>query len=237
MIISELKPWPEIQGYLAADKKVFLVGCNGCAQVCHTGDEAQVQTVRQKLEQEGKTVTGYAVADFLCDKAQLKLKLLAHRSEVEAADSLLVMTCGIGVQATANAVDKVVHPATNTVNQGGFQGTWPGAERCRQCGDCVLEWTGGICPLTACSTLLLNGQCGGAKNGRCEVEPDVRPCGWQQIYERLEKIGKLEFMKTPIIVKNWNKMQPPPRMRSTIMWALEQEEPAPAAAAKEVAQK
>jgi len=224
MIISELKPWPEIQGYLAADKKIFIVGCKGCAEACHTGGETQVLATKQKLEQEGKAVTGYCVVDFLCDKALVKSKMLPHEVEILNADSLLVMTCGIGVQATSAVVDKVTHPACNTINTGGSRGEWRGSERCRECGDCVLDLTGGICPLTACTKQLVNGPCGGAKNGRCEVEPDVRECGWQLIYERLKKIGKLDSMKTPITIKDWSKMQPPKNLRSTIMWALEQEE-------------
>jgi ferredoxin len=238
MIVSELKPWNVIQGYLANDKKIFILGCKGCAEVSKTGDEATVLATKKQVEQEGKTVTGWAVADFLCDRAQIKLKLLPYKSQVESADSVLVMTCGIGIQASAAVINKAIHPATNTVNLGGARGEWAGAERCRQCGDCVLEFTGGICPLTNCSKMLINGQCGGSKNGRCEVESDFRPCGWQLIYERLESTGKLEYMKDAVRIKNWNKMQPPTSLRSTIKWSLDQEETATAAiAAKEVAKK
>ncbi|HIE17130.1 MAG TPA: 5,10-methylenetetrahydrofolate reductase [Dehalococcoidia bacterium] len=224
MIISELKPLSEILGYLEGERKIFLVGCKGCAEVCHTGDEPQVLEMKQKLEQEGKTVTGYCVIDFLCDKALVKTRLLPHEAEIDAADSLLVMTCGIGVQATAAVVNKLTHPATNTISLGGARGEWRGSERCRECGDCVLDLTGGICPLTACTKGLINGPCGGAKDGRCEVEPDVRECGWQLIYERLKKLGRLEKMKAMPPPKNYLKMQPPKQLRSTIMWALEQQE-------------
>jgi ferredoxin len=225
MIISELKPFPEILGYLDGEKKIFIVGCKGCAEVCQTGDEPQVLEMKQKLEQEGKTITGYCVVDFLCDKALVKTMLFPHEDEIDAADSLLVMTCGIGVQATAAVVNKLVHPAANTINAGGVGGTWRGSERCRECGDCVLDLTGGICPLTACTKWLINGPCGGAKNGKCEVEPDVRDCGWHLIYERLRKLGQLDRMRTMApVVKNYAKMQPPKELRSTIMWALEQQE-------------
>ncbi len=224
MIISQLKQDVEIFGYLEGEKKVFLVGCKGCAEVCHTGGEPQVREMKQKLEQAGKTVTGWCVADFLCDKAQIKLTLLPHEAEIDAANSILVMTCGIGVQATAAVVNKLVHPAANTVSAGGAGGTWRGSERCRECGDCVLDLTGGICPLTACTKGLINGQCGGSKDGKCEVEPDVRPCGWNLIYERLAKLGRLDKMKAMAPPKQYSKMMPPKELRSTIMWALEQKE-------------
>ena len=224
MIISELKPFPEILGYLEGENRIFIVGCKGCAEVCHTGDEPQVLEMKQKLEQEGKTVTGYCVVDFLCDKALVKTRLLTREADIDAADSLLIMTCGIGVQATAAVVNKVTHPACNTISVGGARGEWRGSERCRECGDCVLDWTGGLCPLTVCTKGMLNGPCGGAKDGRCEVEPEVRECGWHLIYERLKKLGRLDKMKAMPPPKAYGKMEPPKELRSTIMWAVEQEE-------------
>ena len=227
MIISELKPLPEILGYLDKEIKVFLVGCKGCAEVCQTGDEAHVLEMKQNLEKEGKSITGYSVIDFLCDRSLIKTRLLPIEAEINAADSLLVMTCGIGVQATAAVVNKLVHPATNTISQGGATGEWKGSERCRECGECVLDYTGGICPITACTKSLINGQCGGSKDGKCEVEPEVRPCGWYLIYERLEKLGRLDKMKVAVPLKNYNKMQPPKTLRTTIMWDLELKEAKP----------
>lgn len=224
MIISELKPWEEILGYVSTESKIFIVGCKGCAEVCETGSEPQVLEMKQKLEQEGKEVTGYAVIDFLCDKSLVKLRLMAHQDEIVNADSLLVMTCGIGVQSTAAVVDKVTHPACNTVSVGGALGTWRGSERCDECGDCLLDMTGGICPVTTCTKSLVNGICGGMKDGKCEVEPDVRDCGWYLIYERLRKLNRLDNMKEILPPKKYSKMQPPKRLRSTIMWALENRE-------------
>ena len=115
----------------------------------------------------------------------------------------------------------------NCIKTFGARGEWAGSERCKQCGDCVLEFTGGICPLTACSKGLINGPCGGTKDGRCEVEPEVRECGWHLIYERLKTLGQLDKMRTMPTLKDYSKMQPPKQLRSTIMWALETEEAEP----------
>lgn len=225
MILSELKPMAEILQYLNEDKKIFIVGCKGCAEVCQTGDEKHVLEMKHNLEREGKVITGHCIIDFLCNKSLIKTRLMPHQSAIDKSDSILVMTCGIGIQATAAVVNKVVHPATNTLSTGGATGEWRGSERCKECGECLLEYTGGICPLTACSKSLINGQCGGSKNGRCEVEPDVRPCGWQLIYERLEKLGRLDKMKNiPVLVKNYQKMQPPKNLRTTIMWNIDMQE-------------
>ena len=224
MLVSELKPVEEILGYLDGERKIFLVGCKGCAEACQTGGEKQVLEMKEKLEGEGFEIAGWSVIDFLCEKALVKMKLGAHRSRISSADSLLVMSCGIGVQAVAATVEKVVHPACNTISVGGAQGEWPGSERCLQCGDCLLDWTGGICPLTACTKGLLNGPCGGSKDGKCEFEPEARDCGWYLIYERLKKLGRLDkWRNAPPLIKNYAKAQPPKSLRTTTFWALEVE--------------
>lgn len=64
-------------------------------------------------------------------------------------------------------------------------------EACHFCGDCVLGQTGGICPVTQCAKSLVNGPCGGQKNGKCEVNPE-NDCAWIKIYKRLEEIGQLD---------------------------------------------
>ena len=62
-------------------------------------------------------------------------------------------------------------------------------EACRMCGDCVVGSTGGICPITQCAKSLVNGPCGGQKDGKCEVNPD-NDCAWIKIYNRLVELGQ-----------------------------------------------
>ena len=74
--------------------------------------------------------------------------------------------------------------------------------KCDQCGECYLNLTGGICPITACSKSLVNGQCGGSKNGKCEVDSEME-CGWERIYRRLKEIGRLDALKCPTQIHNF----------------------------------
>jgi len=57
------------------------------------------------------------------------------------------------------------------------------------CGDCVLEVTAGVCPVTTCPKGLLNGPCGGMWNGKCEVLRD-RECTHVKIHARLKAQGR-----------------------------------------------
>ncbi len=61
---------------------------------------------------------------------------------------------------------------------------------CRMCGNCILQETAFICPMT-CPKGLRNGLCGGASPDHCEVDPS-RPCTWYMIYERAERMGRLD---------------------------------------------
>lgn len=222
MLVTERKSMEEIKGFLAGESKVFLLGCDGCAAASGTGGEKDILELKQDLEKEGLEVVGFKVIEFLCQKALIRRELRPYAFAVGEADSVVVSTCGIGVQATATVVDKPVHPACNTISLGGIRGEWQGEERCLECGQCFLDITGGICPLTACTKQLVNGPCGGAKDGRCEFEPETRPCGWQLIYERLARQGRLDVLKgSPPLVKDFAQMQPPKKMRSTSKWAVD----------------
>jgi hypothetical protein len=221
MILSEQKPWEEILGFLDGEKSIFILGCNGCAQSSGTGGPLQVEEMRKKLEEAGKRVTGSKVIDFLCEKALVKSGLRGRIEEVAAADSILVMTCGIGVQAVAASVNKICHPACNTVNLGGSRGEWIGSERCQECGQCLLDYTGGICPISACTKSLVSGACGGASSGKCELDPD-RDCGWELIYNRLKAKNQLDKLKIFINPLDYSKLMPRPALQHTSRYALEQ---------------
>ncbi|MEW6034126.1 MAG: methylenetetrahydrofolate reductase C-terminal domain-containing protein [Chloroflexota bacterium] len=203
MLITEQKPMDEILRYTDGEKNIFLVGCKGCAEGCETGGEKQVAEMKQGLEKAGKAVSGTSLIDFMCNPQLTRMTLQAHEKKITSSDSLLLLCCGAGVQATASVVDKVVHPGCNTLSLGGRHAEWREAERCLECGQCVLEYTGGICPVARCAKKLFNGPCGGSSDGKCEVSPDL-PCAWQQIVDRLTRIGRLDKLETVVPPKDWS---------------------------------
>jgi hypothetical protein len=221
MIISEQKPFEEILGYLDGENAVFILGCSGCAQSSGSGGPEQVAEMKDRLQAAGKTVTGTKSIDFLCEKALVKSGLRGKVAEVQQADSVLVLTCGIGVQAVAAALTKPVYPGCDPLNLGGKRGEWEGSERCAECGQCYLFYTGGICPITACTKSLVSGACGGANHGMCEVSPD-KPCGWELIYERLKEKGQTERLALMVDLPDYRKRMLHPEMLHTQRFALEE---------------
>ena len=200
MLITELKNKDLIKSLVKG--KVFVLTCHGCKEIRFPEHEADA--LIRELTEEG-IVTGSFTTDYICNPENLKLHLQKHAAAIAAADTVLVLSCGVGVQTVAAAYeDKRVCAACDTIALPGFQGVTPLEHDCKQCGQCFLNLTGGICPLTACSKSLVNGQCGGAKDGKCEVDPNME-CGWERIYRRLEKIGRLDVLKCPVQLRDYAK--------------------------------
>ena len=203
MLVSEQKPMEEILRSFGEEKAVFLIGCTGCAEGWESGGEQQVIEMKARLEEEGKTITGFSLIDMVCNESLTKRKLASRSQAIGSADSLLVLSCGSGVQSAAAVVDKVVHSGCNTIASVGGHAEWKEAERCLECGDCILDNTGGICPIARCAKSLSNGPCGGSEGGKCEINPDL-PCAWHLIIERLSALGRLDKLETVISPKDWS---------------------------------
>ena len=198
MLITELKSKETILSLIKG--KVFIINCHGCREIYFPEHEADA--LQKELVESG-IVTGIITTDYICNPENMKLRLSKHTAAIEAADTVLVFSCGVGVQTVSEYLDnKRVCAACDTYALPGFQGVTPLEHDCDQCGECYLNLTGGICPLTACSKSLVNGQCGGAKDGKCEVDPNME-CGWERIMKRLAQIGRLDVLKCPVQVRNY----------------------------------
>ena len=198
MLITELKALDTIRQQVSG--KAFLLICHGCKEVHFP--EKEVDAFKAELIAEGK-VTGSLTTDYICNVENLTLRLQKYAAEIENADVILVFSCGVGVQTVAEQYPgKKVVACCDTYALPGFQGVTPLEYDCKQCGQCYLNLTGGICPITACSKSLVNGQCGGAKNGMCEVDPNME-CGWERIQRRLAQVGRLDALKCPIQLRNY----------------------------------
>ena len=216
MIITEQKPFQEIIDSLKGYTKLFLVGCGECATTCKTGGEQELAKMKAELEVQGKIVLGVCIPSAPCIASQIKTELAKNMLALREAEAILVLACGLGVQSVKenDRLGLVVLPAGNTLfgavmdAQGNFY------EKCSLCGECVLDITGGICPITLCAKGLLNGPCGGMDKGKCEVDKD-KDCAWVLIYKELEKRKKLDTLKEVQGPKDFKKTTKPHKLMLT----------------------
>ena len=196
MIVTTQKPLDEVLDSISPYSNILIAGCDGCTQPPRGLREAKI--LSQLLELGGKLRNKNFVFKVTTVVKQCDSFLAASMLKPQMDDiaAVLSLACGAGVQTIAELFPELpVFPAQNThfigaeEREGGIL-----EERCVGCGDCLLTQTGGICPVARCTKGLLNGACGGSKNGKCELNPE-KDCTWILIYERLKEQGKLEFLK------------------------------------------
>jgi len=214
MIITKQKEFKQILEMLKDCKKIFLVGCGECSATCKTGGEAEVLEVKNKLEDAGKTVTGVMIPDAPCVAVQVKTSFAKNIKAVKDSEVILVMACGLGTQSVKanDRMNLVVLPGCDTLFAGAVDASGEFQELCSACGECILDLTGGICPLTRCSKGLLNGPCGGMDKGKCEVDKE-QDCAWVLIYKELDKRGKLDLLRKIQKPKDYTKTMKPHKLK------------------------
>jgi ferredoxin len=212
VIITRPRDWTRVRAQLAdlGARRVFIMGCGQCATVSDTGGEPEVLAAKARLESDGIEVTGWSVGEVACHAGGQRLEVRKHAGELEAADAVLVLACGAGVQTMADATAKPVTPGLESVFLGNVVRHGVFEERCQMCGDCVLDRTAGICPVTTCPKGLLNGPCGGMWNGMCEVLTD-RECTHVAIRRRLAAQHR-ERAAGPLPPKDYSKKLKPGRV-------------------------
>jgi len=217
LIVAEQKPLQDIRRMISPYERVLILGCGTCMTVCDTGGEREVSFLHNALR-VAQSKSGNDTHQFLeytlkrqCEPEFVEMLV----DKVGDVDTILSLGCGIGVQAIAERFpDMPVLPGVNTSFMGMSteKGVWD--ERCAACGDCRLEDTAGICPITRCTKGILNGPCAGTKNGKCEANKDM-DCAWILIYKRLERLGQLEKMRRYYPMRNFRTITRPKRIAET----------------------
>ncbi len=204
MIITERRHLKKILKNIDKFEKVLIVGCRGCSAVCSTGGEREVELLAislrlaRKKEKRSLITKEYT---FLrqCDPEYIKiLPELARDFE-----AIISLACGVGINLISDLYPNLrVYPGVETLFYGAnvALGIWE--EKCRGCGDCIVDLTAGLCPIARCPKGLLNGPCGGSQEGKCEVNLNV-PCIWHEIIERLKMRGELDKLDEIFPPKDW----------------------------------
>jgi hypothetical protein len=212
MIVAERKPIEQIEEMLEGFDRILIAGCGTCVAVSMAGGEKEVEELAAQLRIKGKLEGKQRTIDEItvtrqCDKEYLE-QLAKY---VDDYDVILSTACGAGVQFLAERYDeKIVLPALNTLFIGVAEGAGTWTQRCMACEDCVLDQTGGICPMTLCPKNLLNGPCGGTDHGKCEVDGE-KDCAWTLIYNKMKKLGRLDRLAKIQPPKDYSVMTKPRR--------------------------
>jgi ferredoxin len=205
MIIAEGKPIKAILAMIEPYDRIILAACKGCVTVCSAGGEKEAgilaSALRLARRAQGRPLEIKEITlERQCDVEYFE----PLREFIDQYPAVLSIACGAGVQFLAEKFRKhPIFPGVDTqfIGVTEEQGVW--GERCQACGNCVLDLTGGICPVSRCSKSLFNGPCGGSKSGKCEIDPAVE-CGWQLIYDRLKELGQLEKLEVVLPIKDWS---------------------------------
>jgi ferredoxin len=174
--------------------RILLVGCNECVSVCSAGGRKEVALLASALHmhfmKQGKTMDIREITlERQCDHEYLE----EIRDIADQYDAIVSIACGVGIQFTAEKYHSIpVYPGVNTCFLGvtDQRGLW--TERCQACGQCILAYTGGICPVARCAKRLFNGPCGGSSKGKCEINKEL-DCAWQLIIDRLKAIDRMDL--------------------------------------------
>ena len=110
----KLKAAEELAGVLAGADNIFVLACNKCFKEFETLDEPDCEAFVNLAAEQGKTVTGSARIDFLCNKTQTDKKLIDLIPE--GTENIFVVSCGLGVQTIAEISEVPVYAACNSLN-------------------------------------------------------------------------------------------------------------------------
>lgn len=211
VVITTKKPVDEVLNTLKENdvNSLVVISCGVCAALCQTGGTEGLKEWTEILESEGYDILVGIVSEDVCDNRVMMKDLRKIDESVKESDAILTLSCGLGVQSIVQVLskkypNKKVFVTNNTQFMGMTERIGRFRMRCLGCGDCLLNETGGICPITTCAKALLNGPCGGMVDGKCEVGNYERDCGWVLIYNRLKAIGRLDLFSKLREPRNWS---------------------------------
>jgi len=188
MIQTVWKPKEELESSLRNAEKVSFLTCNGCAALCGTGGAVGMMILRDLLEKCGKQVVFADTVAACCVEPLVGKALAANQEYVSMSDALVMGSCPSGVKAAFLCDPGIaVVAALDSVGCTVFskQDDIVGRSICNGCGQCVITYTGGICPLSECPAKRKYEPCRKApkEGSQCAVDPN-RDCVWKEIAKR-----------------------------------------------------
>lgn len=198
MFVLQLK---DIKDIPIKEKKLIIIECKGCYEVI--SPKIEVFDFKNNLKAKGYDFKEL-IFDYICNSEFSRKRIEKYHTNINEVNEIITVSCGVGGQVISSILTwKKVYTACNTIYIPGSQGLTPQNYDCQACGQCKLNYTAGICPVTLCSKGLLNGPCGGATDdGKCEIDSN-KICAWIRIFENLK--SHLAFLKSipEVVIPNY----------------------------------
>ncbi|HXK45567.1 MAG TPA: methylenetetrahydrofolate reductase C-terminal domain-containing protein, partial [bacterium] len=183
-----LKPKNELDDVLKEVPGLFAIWCKKCYKAFENEEMPECNNFVELISEKDK-IKGRLGIDFLCNRFLTEKNIKNLPENI----SIGVISCGLGIQTIAKLMENkgirvlaladTVPQSGNASSIAGYHGITLGSEKCAGCAQCYLGITGGLCPVVDCAKSLLNGPCGGAKDGKCEVNPE-KACVWIEAFKR-----------------------------------------------------
>jgi hypothetical protein len=205
MIVVKQKEIEWILDRLKGVSRAVVLGCGSCATVCFGGGEREVEelccALQLALQEKNPNIQ---ITGMTCKRVCDWEFVEPMAESLRGADVILSLACGAGSNLLSDRLsDVTVIPGVDTLFLGTNTGPDSWDEKCAACGECILDLTFGLCPIARCAKSLLNGPCGGSKNGKCEVSEEV-DCVWAKIVDRAEALGRLVELERVLPPKDWS---------------------------------
>jgi len=196
VLLSSWKSTEELTFILKNMKCVVVFSCNVCANLNGTGGPEGLAIMKDLLKTLGKTIIDARTVNICCSEEIMKQTVRIYLEPVrEKCDGLIMLSCAGGVKTAFLCNPGVpVVTALDSIGSGSIsrQENLVAKSRCVACGNCVISYTGGICPVSECPAKKKYGPCSKApvSGEKCGID-ESRLCIWKEI----EKIGDLSLLK------------------------------------------
>lgn len=182
------KPEEEIRFSLERAERVTILACTVCANLSFAGGRRGAEHLRSLVEGWGKEVKAAGCVTACCAEEVMRQAVARYGRALDSSDALVVLSCAAGIKSANLASPGIpVIAVTDPV------GSTPVSRRddpvarslCTSCGQCVISFTGGICPLSECPARSKYGPCKkrSRPDGPCVLD-ESRDCVWTEIERR-----------------------------------------------------
>ncbi len=202
MLETRYKSPEELRYSIGEGKKVAIISCGACANLCDTGGVRGMNFIKGMVENWGNHVVAAKTAIACCPEPIMK-EVQQRALKNSGAEVLVVISCSAGVKTAVlcNPGIPVVAACdtlgpSSLIHQDGPVDGWVANSLCQSCGHCVISHTAGICPVVACPSKSKYGPCKKAPQdgAQCAVDPS-RSCVWKEIESRGADLQALQQLK------------------------------------------